>query len=191
MYRELVVASAVMQGALELARRAARSSTNLLITGDPGVGKTMLARWAASAGDALVIDELAELTLEDQAALLASLDAPGRPRVIAATREPGALRPDLYYALSVIKIRIPPLRERPDDIRALVAAFLARGARWLTIADEALRYLVDAPWEGNVRELASTIDRAVALCERSVIGIGDVSSVGPRVTPGNGLRTRA
>ena len=181
MSRELVVASAVMQGALELARRAQRSSTNLLITGDPGVGKTTLARWAASTGDALVIDELAGLTLEDQAALLASLDAPARPRVIAATRDPGALRPDLYYALSVIRIRIPPLRERPDDIRALVAAFLARAPRPLAIADEALRYLVDAPWEGNVRELASTIDRAVALCERSVIGLADVSPIGPRV----------
>ncbi len=107
-------------------------------------------------------------------------------RILAATNkdlkdevEQGNFREDLYYRLNVIHIHLPPLRERVDDIPALVTHFLAKNSRslgkeQLDISPEALRLLVSLPWEGNVRELENTIERAAILCNGERIEPEDV-----------------
>ena len=148
--------------------------------------------FAGAVGGTLVIDELCDLPLDAQAALVQLLDTPVRgagaiaPRMIAtsqyaAERAVGAgkLRADLYYALGVIAITVPPLRQRAGDIPALVAAFLARSARGpVVISDAALAWLAAADWPGNVRELESAIERAVALSDGGVIEIEDFTALG-------------
>jgi len=93
-------------------------------------------------------------------------------RILAATNkdlkdevDQGRFREDLYYRLNVIHIHLPPLRERVDDIPALVSHFLEKNMERfrrerLEISPEALRLLVSLPWEGNVRELENTIEPA-------------------------------
>ena len=160
-----------------------RGAGPLIAIGGAALGDALLAGNAAAqahavfrdaAGGTLVIDELLELPAEAQAALVQLLDAPAlRPtgsagtRVIATTRHAarGGLRSDLYYAIAVIAIAVPPLRERAGDIPALVAQFLARAPRRAAITDAALAWLTAAPWPGNVRELEAAIERAVALAD--------------------------
>jgi DNA-binding NtrC family response regulator len=79
-------------------------------------------------------------------------------------------RPDLYYRLSVFPIRIPPLRERREDIQALTEHFVKRFCQELNkpqqrLSPDALSLLEKYHWPGNVRELENTIERAVILCE--------------------------
>jgi DNA-binding NtrC family response regulator len=100
-----------------------------------------------------------------------------RARVVAATNRPlevllreGRFRPDLYYRLNVIRIELPPLRERREDIVPLADLILGRvSARQsrpvLGVSAAAMRRLMKYPWPGNVRELANVIERAVALCD--------------------------
>ena len=107
-------------------------------------------------------------------------------RILAATNkdlkdevEKGNFREDLYYRLNVIHIHLPPLRERVDDIPALVNHFLDKNAERLgrekiEISPEALRLLVSLPWEGNIRELENTIERAAILCNDNRIEAEDV-----------------
>ncbi len=106
-------------------------------------------------------------------------------RILAATNkdlrdevEKGEFREDLYYRLNVIHIHLPPLRERVDDIPRLVTFFLEKNSRQLgrqlEISPEALRLLVSLPWEGNVRELENTIERAAILCNNDRIEPEDV-----------------
>jgi DNA-binding NtrC family response regulator len=217
--------AAAMRPVLDLARRAARSSANVLIAGESGAGKRSLARWihASSArragplvvagsaavsealhavvrrasthtlfddaaGGTLVIDELFDLSHEAQAALVQLLDTPAlRPegasgtRVIATTQHAprgGRLRADLYYAIAVIAIAVPPLRERTEDIPGLVASFLARSSHGAAaITDAALACLSGAEWPGNVRELETTIERAVALSDDGVIDVAHLAGL--------------
>jgi DNA-binding NtrC family response regulator len=96
-------------------------------------------------------------------------------RVIAATNrnlaewvDKGKFREDLYYRLNVVHIHMPPLRERKEDIPALVEHFLVKyryepGAIPTTITEEALTSLIEYDWPGNVRELENAIERAVVL----------------------------
>jgi two-component system response regulator AtoC len=136
----------------------------------------------------LYLDEIAELPLALQAKLLHVLqdfrftrvgghgaievDA----RVIAATNrdleraiERGEFREDLYYRLDVVEIRIPPLRERREEIPGLVATFLARFnaqyGRQKQLAPETLARLMEHAWAGNVRELENAIRRMVVLTD--------------------------
>lgn len=107
-------------------------------------------------------------------------------RILAATNkdlkdevDKRNFREDLYYRLNVIHIHLPPLRERVDDIPELVTHFLDKNARrlrrdGLDISAEALRLLVSLPWEGNVRELENTIERAAILCNGDRIEPEDV-----------------
>ena len=104
-------------------------------------------------------------------------------RIIAATNidlrqmmEDGGFREDLYYRLHVITIRLPPLRERKDDIPLLVQHFLQKygeenGKPALELAPDALDLLVDYDWPGNVRELENVIERAAVLTPGSRIGV--------------------
>lgn len=107
-------------------------------------------------------------------------------RILAATNkdlkeevDENRFREDLYYRLNVVHIHIPPLRERIDDIPMLTSHFVQKyadqfGHPNLTMAPEALRFLSSQPWEGNVRELENTIERAAILCSGEKICIEDL-----------------
>jgi transcriptional regulator with PAS, ATPase and Fis domain len=138
-------------------------------------------------GGTLLLDEIGEMPLQMQAKLLRVLEdlryrrlggkqeMVANVRVIAATnRQPaeaireGRLREDLYYRLNVFRIELPPLRERADDIPLIAAAMVERlnqkhGTRVTHIDPEAVSALRGAAWNGNVRELRNTIERAVIL----------------------------
>ncbi|KPK00417.1 MAG: Fis family transcriptional regulator [Desulfobacterales bacterium SG8_35] len=153
----------------------------------------------------LFLDEIADIPLPLQAKLLRVLQERSFERVggthsisvdvriITATNrelkdevDEGRFREDLYYRLNVLHIHLPPLRERADDIPMLTDHFINKFAKMLKkpdlrISGEALRYLVGLPWEGNVRELENTIERAAILCSGDVIQIEDVH---PDVTGG-------
>jgi DNA-binding NtrC family response regulator len=90
----------------------------------------------------------------------------------------GRFREDLFYRLNVIELRLPPLRERRDDIPLLVRHFVERAARELRkevtdVSDGALKLLLDHDWPGNVRELDNAIERAVVTCRGRVLGEDD------------------
>jgi DNA-binding NtrC family response regulator len=137
-------------------------------------------------GGTLFLDELGEMSLRMQASLLRFLEtgevqrvgAESRPtrsdvRVIAATNRDlrqqiaaGAFREDLFYRLNVIRIDVPPLRDRGDDIMLLFHHFLADAARTHgvaqpTVTPDAAQLLVAHPWPGNVRELRNVAERLV------------------------------
>jgi DNA-binding NtrC family response regulator len=106
-------------------------------------------------------------------------------RVIAATHRDlaadvreGRFRDDLFYRLNVINIRIPPLRERREDVPLLAQEFLDRLAHELGrevsgVSEEALRVLMDHDWPGNVRELENAVERALVTCKCGVLGAED------------------
>jgi two-component system response regulator AtoC len=154
---------------------------------------------AEADGGTLFLDEVAELPLGLQVKLLRFLqeeeirpvgDTRARKvdvRVVAATgrdldREvkEGRFRDDLYWRLNVVALRLPPLRERPGDIPALAAHFLARFARLrpelpgLSFSEPALEALAAHRWPGNVRELEHAVERAVVLAEGPQIGEDDL-----------------
>ncbi|MGM0576207.1 MAG: sigma 54-interacting transcriptional regulator [Myxococcota bacterium] len=136
-------------------------------------------------GGTLFIDEIGELPLELQPKLLRALESGEvRPvgsgevrrtdaRVIAATNrqlreevEAGQFREDLYYRLAVIRVRLPALRQRPEDIPLLVRHFLEEaGASDVRVGFETMQRLQAHPWPGNVRELKNYVQRAVVLSE--------------------------
>ena len=145
----------------------------------------------------LFLDEIGEMPHSLQAKLLRVLQersfervGGNQPiqvdvRILAATNKDlrdevdrGSFREDLYYRLNVIHIHMPPLRERVDDIPLLVSFFLEKNkeklGKSLEISPEALRLLVSLPWEGNVRELENTIERAAILCNNDRIEPEDV-----------------
>ncbi|MDH3541592.1 MAG: sigma-54 dependent transcriptional regulator [Desulfobulbaceae bacterium] len=146
----------------------------------------------------LFLDEIGDIPLPLQAKLLRVLQERSFERVggshpinvdvriITATNrelksevDEGRFREDLYYRLNVLHIHLPPLRERADDIPMLTEHFINKFAKMLNkpdlrISGEALRFLVGLPWEGNVRELENTIERAAILCSGNVIKIEDV-----------------
>jgi transcriptional regulator with PAS, ATPase and Fis domain len=107
-------------------------------------------------------------------------------RVIAATNadlgarvREGRFRDDLYYRLAVIPVRLPSLRERPEDVPLLARHFLARAAaetgKTITGFDEAaMEWLLAHAWPGNVRELENAIARAVALGKGPMLGLAEV-----------------
>jgi two-component system response regulator PilR (NtrC family) len=116
----------------------------------------------------------------------ASEEVPVDVRVLAATNRDveadvaaGRFRQDLYYRLNVIRLGIPPLRERREDIPVLAERFLARFAREMGkeiagFTPDALRAIERYSYPGNVRELENVIERAVALAGARVVGTGDL-----------------
>ena len=142
----------------------------------------------------LFIDEIGELSLPIQAKILRALQSGevqpvgGRPetvdvRLVAATNrdlaaeaKAGRFREDLFYRLNVVPIRVPPLRERPEDVAPLITTFTrAYAERYGMGAVEVEPALVDLlrtqPWPGNVRELENTIARLLALAPDDRIGV--------------------
>lgn len=152
----------------------------------------------------LFLDEVGEMPLEAQVKLLRALETREirrvggsesiavEPRIISATnREPqvavdeGRLRADLFFRLNVFPIRLPPLRERREDIPLLAAHFAAElggGEHRLSPAAEEL--LAAQAWEGNVRELRNVLSRALLLCDGDTIEPSHL--VGPGIEGGRG-----
>jgi DNA-binding NtrC family response regulator len=237
----VIVRDPVMRTLYAEAVRVARSSINVLLLGETGVGKEVLARalhahsprakgpfmgvncaalaetvleselfgsekgaftgavaraglFEAAAGGTVFLDEIGELPLGMQAKLLRVLEertvtrvgsTRARPidvRFLAATNRDveadsrqGRLRPDLYFRLGGVSLLIPPLRERPLEIEALAASFLAGACRdlerapALAMSAGALDLLRRHAWPGNVRELRNVIERAAVMCTESAV----------------------
>ncbi len=243
----LVARSASMLQALEMARRAAQTDVGIMLLGESGVGKEVLARYVhrvspraqgpfvaincaaipdslleatlfgfdkgaftgasqsapgkfeQAQGGTLLLDEVTEMAPALQAKLLRVLQEHeierlgGRRRIsldlrIVATSnrdlqqavQQGVLRQDLFYRLSVFPLRVPPLRERGDDIVPLAEAMLQRlagqfGLPQLPQLDASARQaLLAHDWPGNVRELENVMQRAAILCNGARIGAGDL-----------------
>lgn len=233
-----IVASPGMRALLELTARVARSPAAVLITGESGVGKELIARaihhysmrcsrpWvdlncgalpehlleselfgyergafsgamSAKPGlfelahtGTLFLDEVGELEPRMQVKLLRVLD--GTPyyrlgatkkvqvdvRVVAATNSDleqevraGRFRGDLYHRLSQVVLRVPPLRERREDIGPLAEYFLSELEAGSRLAGEAAEALRRYDWPGNVRELRNVIMRAVIASAGGVVGV--------------------
>jgi transcriptional activator for dhaKLM operon len=234
--------SGSMSRVVRQARTAARGTAPVLILGEGGVGKNLLARaihndgararlpfidincraiphelmareilgheqdthtrgqpskFELAEGGTLLLDQIENLTLELQAALLhvietrhvtrlgSSTPIPVDVRIIGATTEnleelvtQGSFMSHLYYRFGVFKIEIPPLRDRVEDIPLLAERFLARQTareeRAIWIEDEAVRFLLRYPWPGNVRELESALERAMNQSRDNVIRPADL-----------------
>ena len=236
---DFVVVSRAMTELLAMAQRAAESPAKVLITGESGVGKDVVARYihrhssrrlaqfvavnCAGVTETLLeselfghvkgsftgayrdkrgklqlahrgtlfLDEVGEMSLRMQALLLRFLEngeiqAVGSDqsqarvdvRVIAATNRnltdlvaAGQFREDLLYRLRVIHLHVPPLRERTDDVHALMRHFLALSEKELSFTDDALRALLNHKWPGNVRELRNVVEQLVWLSAAGVVGV--------------------
>ena len=246
---QLVGESAALRAALDAVKRAAPTTATVLITGESGVGKELVARAihrnslrsrerfvqvnCAAIPDDLIeselfghekgsftgatekqvgkfeqadrgtifLDEVGDMSLKTQAKVLRVLQegeverlGSARTtkvdvRVIAATNkrieeevERGSFREDLYFRLNVIPIHVPPLRERPEDIPALVRHFLDLSARENNlrpkrVTEGAIASLQRYRWRGNIRELRNTIERLVIMTPGDVIDVGDLPAL--------------
>jgi len=167
---------------------------------------------AIAEGGTVFLDEVGELPVDLQAKLLRAIQEKEirqvgstkrtniNVRILAATNRDleqavaqGTFRRDLYFRLNVLSLRIPPLRERRQDIPLLVAHFLERiarsGGQERTLSDDALKTMLGYDWPGNVRELENCLERACALTSGPTIHICDLppalhstSSVFPGLT---------
>ncbi|HME91978.1 MAG TPA: sigma 54-interacting transcriptional regulator, partial [Myxococcaceae bacterium] len=175
-----------------------------------GAHSTRLGLFEEANGGTVLLDEVGDIPAKMQAQLLRVLQEgevrrvggssaiPVDVRVLAATNRDltvdvaeKRMRADLFYRLNVVTLRIPPLRERGDDVVALARHFVARNAATLgrlipEISDEALKRLCAHPWPGNVRELENAMARAVAMSQRSVLLPGDLPPLvsGEALAPG-------
>ena len=230
--QDAIICSELMQRLVAMAERVARGNAAVLITGETGSGKELIARaihhhslrcskpWidvncaalpehlveselfgyekgAFSGADTakpglfeladkgtLFLDEIGELEPKVQVKLLRVLD--GVPyyrlggsrkvsvdvRIVTATNvsleaavRDGRFRSDLFHRISHVQLRVPPLRERPDDIVALANFFLAKSHPNMRLSREALDNLLAYPWPGNIRELRNVIFSAATLCD--------------------------
>nr|WP_321464580.1 sigma-54 dependent transcriptional regulator [uncultured Desulfobulbus sp.] len=237
----MIGASAGMQQVLSLALRAAPSPWTVLIVGETGTGKDLVARlihqlsprkdnpfiplncaavpeglfeselfghekgaftgaanrrrgvFEQADGGTLFLDEVGELPLPVQAKLLRSLQEktitrvggeqqlPVDARIVAATNRDlkrmsgeGNFREDLYFRLNVITIDIPPLRERKEDIPALIDFFLAKYQSQAVFDDQAVNQLTKYQFPGNIRELEHILQRTLTLARSPRIGLRDL-----------------
>jgi DNA-binding NtrC family response regulator len=238
----IVGRSSAIQAICGLAERVAGGDAKVLITGESGVGKDLIAQlihchsrrgkhpfvavncagvpetllesqlfghvkgaftdaFRDKAGmlqqanhGTIFLDEVAEMSLRMQAMFLRFLEnGEIQPvgsdwvrthvdvRVIAATNKDlvaavaaGHFREDLMYRLDVVHIRVPPLRERAEDIRALVEHHLSRAERRITLTEDAMRALETYRWPGNVRELQNVVERLIWTSPNDVVGMEDL-----------------
>lgn len=183
-----------------------------------GAVKDRMGAFEAANGGTIFLDEIGELTIDLQPKLLRALEqreikrvgstqsAKIDVRVVCATNrnlkdevEKGRFREDLYYRLSVVKIQVPPLRERLEDIPLVVEKLLANarynrkpdGTYYVTrVEDDALKILQRYQWPGNVRELNNIIERAVSFAQEGVIRGVDLTFVFSEVESGEEATVR-
>jgi PAS domain S-box-containing protein len=165
-----------------------------------GAGRDKPGRFAIAKGGTLFLDEIGEVSQALQVSLLRVLqDKRYEPlgatrtetadvRIIAATNRDlaklvssGAFREDLYYRINVVRLELPLLRDRKEDIPLLVDQFIAHfnSLQQKTISGfdtEAMSLLMAYDWPGNIRELENVIERAFVLCQRGFIGISHLPS---------------
>lgn len=163
----------------------------------------------AAAGGTLFLDEIGELSIELQPKLLRAVETGEiqsvgsvqsermQVRLIAATNrdlremvQGGRFRDDLYFRLGAISLRIPPLRQRMDDLDALVAQFIRQynaefGRQVTRVSRRGLEALRAYSWPGNVRELSNVIQSAVMLAEDDSVDFAPVGEDRPPVMPSN------
>jgi DNA-binding NtrC family response regulator len=163
-----------------------------------GAVRREIGLFEAAGGGTIFLDEIAEIKHETQAKLLRTLqekeirriggkeNIPVDVRIVAATNRDlddavreGKFRADLFYRLNIVKLTLPPLRDRISDIPLLAEHFLAKhGEKGVPpvreITKEAMRLLMRYPWPGNIRELSSVVERAVVLAEGGKIGPGEL-----------------
>ena len=189
-----------------------------------GAHANKVGRIAMAEGGTLFLDEIGEMPMSLQVKLLRVLQAreyspvgdnrtlKAEVRIVAATNvnlenavQAGTFREDLYYRLNVIHLTVPALRERPEDVPLLVQHFLKKAKERVGrtniegISRAAAQILADYQWPGNVRELENTVERAVLLCQGSMIepkdlpqrlcGLGMEKRMSPRL-PDAGLDLR-
>ena len=174
-----------------------------------GAAERKKGKFELADGGTMFLDEIGDIAPKLQAELLRVLQERSfyrvggseevrvDVRVIAATNkdlkqavEEGKFREDLYYRLNVIEIRMPPLRERREDIPLLAAHFVDRlshefGKDVRQISDAAMRMLMDHDWPGNVRELENAIERAIVSTRTTTLTEDDF------VVPDQGRRSAA
>lgn len=163
-----------------------------------GVGER-IGRFEQADGGTIFLDEIGDMPLSSQAKILRVIEngeverVGGRKtikidtRLVAATHkdlrtmvEEGTFREDLFYRLNVLRLEIPPLRQRPDDIPLLVKHFLEKsvvrmGREIRGFSQQAMKTLVDYNWPGNVRQLENEVARAVVLSQHETIEVADLS----------------
>jgi len=160
-----------------------------------GADRARIGLFEIANGGTLLLDEIGEMSLAMQAKLLRVLqEAEVRPvggerstkidvRVIGATHRDleamvrdGRFREDLYYRLAVVTVTVPPLRDRTEDLPALIEHFVRRygNGRKLRVTRAAVGVLAAAPWPGNVRQLENELRRAMVLCD-DVLDVEDLS----------------
>jgi len=147
----------------------------------------------AASGSTLFLDEVADMSLSTQAKLLRVVQekeirrigsvttVPVDVRIVAATNKnleeeigKRTFREDLFYRLNIIPIFIPPLRERREDIPALVCHFVSQSSRLKSVDPEAMRLLCDYDWPGNVRELEAVMERIAVLSTGDTVTVNDL-----------------
>jgi len=170
-----------------------------------GAIKQRKGAFEAAYGGTVFLDEIGELTLDLQPKLLRALEQREIKRVgsnekidldvrvVCATNrdlrkevDEGRFREDLYYRLSVVKVHIPALRERSEDIPLIIKKFLEQGRfnrlpdgslKVVRVEDDALKLLQRYQWPGNVRELANVIERVVSMADGDTISASNLSYV--------------
>jgi serine/threonine-protein kinase PknK len=180
-----------------------------------GASSTRAGLFDVAHGGTLFLDEIGEMSLSMQAKLLRVLqDGEVRPvggertrkvdvRVIAATHRDleamvakGEFREDLFYRLNVITLRVPPLRERTQDIPLLVDHFVKKHAEGkpVRVTRAAIGKLAAFPWPGNVRQLENEVRRAIVLADDGAIDVAELSADvvrGPAATKAGGADLRS
>jgi DNA-binding NtrC family response regulator len=155
-------------------------------------------KFEAADGGTLFLDEIGDMSLETQAKLLRVIQEKrferiggnqslvADVRIIAATNQnleamaaDGRFREDLYYRIKVVEVRVPPLRERREDIAPLAMHFLDEACKQFgtphkTLTPEAMRACVENPWRGNVRSLKAAIEQAVILSSGAEITLAEL-----------------
>ncbi len=174
-----------------------------------GAVERRIGKFEQCRGGTIFLDEIGDMPLATQAKLLRVLQEGeltrigGREtvraevRILAATHADlekavaeKRFRQDLYYRLNVVRIHLPPLRERLEDLPLLVEDFLARRAReegrpLKTVSREAFKRLAAHAWPGNVRELQNVIERATVACPTEIISAGDLQFGAPSAADGS------